>query len=153
MKRKLDELDKAILRLLQMNADLLTKEIAAKLNKPESTVYGRLYKLKKEKYILGKSTVLDPGKLGLTVKGYVNVKLSNPSADTMENFRKGLSGIKGVCFCSAMNGTYNVMLQIITTDNISFGLLCQKIATLENVVDIVHNMEVGEIIPNKGLDF
>lgn len=154
MKFKLDDLDRSILRLLQVNAELSNKEIGTKLNNRSiSTIYGRIERLKKQKIILTKICNLDRQQLGLALKGFITVKLNNPTAINIAAFKKDLLKIKGIYECLVIVGHYNFMLQIITKDTSSFGEIRKKVAMLDNIVDMLDWIVTEDVITNKGLDF
>lgn len=54
---QLDDLDRAILRILKEDARLTISEIAERLNRPESTIHFRIKKLQ-ERGIIGKYTIV-----------------------------------------------------------------------------------------------
>ncbi|WP_193385910.1 Lrp/AsnC family transcriptional regulator [Thermococcus sp. SY098] len=54
---QLDDLDRAILKLLKEDARLTISEISEKLNKPESTIHFRIKKLQ-ERGIIGRYTII-----------------------------------------------------------------------------------------------
>ena len=56
----LDEIDKKILRELQENSRLTTKELAGKVNLSTTPVYERVKRLENEGYIKKYVAVLDP---------------------------------------------------------------------------------------------
>ncbi|MEM2901324.1 MAG: Lrp/AsnC family transcriptional regulator [Candidatus Bathyarchaeia archaeon] len=60
---KLDEKDLAILRLMQENCKMSTKEMASKLGSPITTVYAKIKRLEELGLIKGYKAVLDGGKL------------------------------------------------------------------------------------------
>ena len=75
----LDEIDKKILRELQENSRLTTKELAGKVNLSTTPVYERVKRLENEGYIKKYVAVLDPEKLNLGFTVYVNVELVRQS--------------------------------------------------------------------------
>ena len=64
MNEHLDKIDILILRELQKDAKLTTKELAAKVNLSPSPVFERQKRLEKEGYIKRYVAVVDPIKVG-----------------------------------------------------------------------------------------
>ena len=60
---KLDEKDTAILRIMQENCKLSTKEIASRLGSPITTVYTKIRRLEEQGLIKRYLAILDGGKL------------------------------------------------------------------------------------------
>ena len=72
---RLDPVDLKILKALQENARITTKELAAKVNLSTTPVFERLKRLEKEGYIKKYVAVLDAEKLNLGFEVYCMVKL------------------------------------------------------------------------------
>ncbi|WP_461866614.1 Lrp/AsnC family transcriptional regulator [Thermococcus sp.] len=74
---QLDDLDRAILRLLKEDARLTISEIGEKLNKPESTIHFRIKKLQ-ERGIIGRYTIVVGKDLQPKKVAFVIVKVKTP---------------------------------------------------------------------------
>ena len=92
---KLDEIDLAILRILQEDCKKNIAEISEALSIPKSTVHYRISRLEKMGFIEGCYAKLNPEKLG---KGYVGVTLvrAKYSPGYHERVGERLSKIPGV---------------------------------------------------------
>ena len=75
----LDRTDILILRELQKNANLTTKELAAKVNLSPSPVFERQKRLEREGYIRKYVAVVDPIKTGNGIMVLCNVRLKHHS--------------------------------------------------------------------------
>ena len=71
----LDETDLKLLRLLQEDARLTTKQLAARVNLSTTPVFERLKRLERDGYILKYVAVLDAEKLNLGFEVFCSVKL------------------------------------------------------------------------------
>ncbi len=78
---KLDAIDIKLLRILQENSNLTTKEIACKVNLSTTPVFERIRRLAKEGYIRKYVAVLDPQTLNLGFLVCVHVKLKQLNTD------------------------------------------------------------------------
>lgn len=153
MKENIDELDKAILRLMQENADRPQKQIANLLNRSPATICERIKKLVKNTYITGNSAILNRKLLNINVQGIIHLNLINHSEEEVLKFKTEINKIKGVCECVKMVGKYNFQIKIATTDITSFSAIEKLISTLKNVRDTVNSIIVEDIIKDKGIDF
>jgi len=61
---------------MQENADLSTSDIAERVNLTQPPCWRRIKRLEKDGYILKRSTVLEPSKLGLNLVIYAEAKLT-----------------------------------------------------------------------------
>ena len=74
---QLDDLDRAILRLLKEDARLTISEIGEKLKKPESTIHFRIKKLQ-ERGIIGRYTIVVGKDLQPNETAFVIVRVKTP---------------------------------------------------------------------------
>jgi DNA-binding Lrp family transcriptional regulator len=153
MMRKLSELDKAILRLLQKNADLPYKNMAVQLKKSEATICNHIKKLKKWKVIISTKAHLDLVLLNIDTVGYIYLSVKRETGNTMERFKAELNQIKGLCSCTSITGTADMKLKIATENKISFNRIKDRIASIPYVTLIYSYLELEEIIPDKGFEF
>ena len=84
---KLDKVDLQILRTLQSNARLTTKELAASVNLSSTPVFERLKRLENGGYIKKYIAVLDAEKLNQGFVVFCSVKLRS-SQESYKRFRK-----------------------------------------------------------------
>ncbi len=71
----LDELDRLILKEIQINPRVKATQLALKLRKPRTTIIQRLNKLEKEGVITGYRALVNPEKLGFKYSALVMVKI------------------------------------------------------------------------------
>jgi len=94
-KHKLDELDFAILRELQIDCRTPLQDIAEKVNAPTSTVHYRVKRLEREGVIDGYYANINPERLGLDYLTVIQVRASY-GPGYHERIGKKLSKIPGV---------------------------------------------------------
>ena len=73
---KLDDVDLQILKTLQKNAKLTTKELADAVHLTPTPVFERQKRLEKKGFIKKYVAILDPEKLDLGLQVYCKVKLN-----------------------------------------------------------------------------
>lgn len=151
MKRKIDHIDKSILRILQESADKPYKQMAFMVNSPVSTVCERIKKLKECGIIQNTVVRLDRKKLQQDVLGRVNVRMSDISKEMLEKLRKNLLEIPEVNSCSHITGHFNISIKVITTDTSRFFEVVMQIAGFAFVDGINTYIILGDIIPDTGL--
>ena len=87
----LDRTDILILRELQKDAKLTTKELAAKVNLSPSPVFERQKRLEREGYIKKYIAVVDPIKVGNGIMVLCNVRLKHHSKEFSRQFTSVIS--------------------------------------------------------------
>ena len=112
MTEKLDKVDLQILRTLQENARLTTKELAAQVSLSSTPVFERLKRLEREAYIKKYIAVLDADKLNQGFVVFCNVKLRRMNKDIAMEFTRIIQNIPEVTECYNISGSYDYLLKI-----------------------------------------
>ena len=105
----LDTVDIQILRTLQENARLTTKELAARVHLSTTPVFERLKRLESNGYIKKYIAVLDAEKLNQGFVVFCNVKMHRMSHDIAEQMVKG---IPEVTECYNVSGSFDYLLKV-----------------------------------------
>ncbi len=109
---KLDQVDLQILRTLQENARLTTKELAARVSLSSTPVFERLKRLENNGYIKKYIAVLDAEKLNQGFIVFCNVKLSRLNRDIAAEFVEMIRSIPEVTECYNISGHFDYLLKI-----------------------------------------
>ena len=112
----LDRTDILILRELQKDAKLTTKELAAKVNLSPSPAFERQKRLEREGYIRKYVAVVDPIKVGNGIMVLCNVRLKHHSKEFSRQFTSVISGLEEVVECFNTSGEYDYLLKIYARD-------------------------------------
>ena len=112
MTEKLDKVDLQILRTLQENARLTTKELAAQVSLSSTPVFERLKRLEREGYIKKYNAVLDADKLNQGFVVFCNVKLRRMNKDIAMEFTRIIQNNPEVTECYNISGSYDYLLKI-----------------------------------------
>lgn len=112
MTEKLDKVDLQILRTLQENARLTTKELAAQVSLSSTPVFERLKRLEREGYIKKYIAVLDADKLNQGFVVFCNVKLRRMNKDIAMEFTRIIQNNPEVTECYNISGSYDYLLKI-----------------------------------------
>lgn len=116
MNEILDRTDILILRELQKDAKLTTKELAAKVNLSLSPTFERQKRLEREGYIQRYVAVVDPIKVGNGIMVLCNVRMKHHSKEFSRQFTSVIAGIDEVVECFNTSGDYDYMLKIYAKD-------------------------------------
>ena len=108
----LDRTDILILRELQKDAKLTTKELAERVNLSPSPVFERQKRLEREGYIKKYVAVVDPIKTGNGIMVLCNVSLKHHSKQYSRQFTSVIAGIDQVVECFNTSGDYDYQLKI-----------------------------------------
>lgn len=150
---QLDVIDLSILRSLQENAKLTTRELAEKVNLSTTPVFERLKRLEREGYIKKYTAIIDADKLKMGFMVFCHVKLRNMNRQIADDFESRIQEIPEVTECYNTSGNFDFMLKIHVADmqqyrEFLFNKLgkIESLGTLESVFvmkEIKHNYSVN----------
>ncbi|MEJ2691365.1 MAG: Lrp/AsnC family transcriptional regulator [Deltaproteobacteria bacterium] len=108
-----DQVDMAILSLLQADATITNAELAKQVGLSPSACLGRTRRLKEAGILKGFVAILDEQKVGLEVVTFVFVSLTPHNRKTTEAFLKGIHEIPQVMECHNISGVHDYLLKIV----------------------------------------
>lgn len=133
----LDETDQQILRILQKDASLTSKEVAAQVSKSTAAVHERIRKLKREGYIKKIVAILDRKKINKNLVAFCHVLLHNHSFNTLQEFENSVVQLPEVLECLQMTGAFDFILRVAIKDMDDYQHFYRnKLAALPNVTTV-----------------
>ena len=141
----LDETDRALLRLLQQDADQSAAALAKNLDMSQPAIWRRIKRLKEEGVIKGVALNLNREKLGLGVTVFLGIKLSTKGRVSLEDFERAVKAIPEVQQIEHVLGLYDYRLRVVARDISDFErVLRRRIMTLPGVGDLEANVLLSE---------
>lgn len=114
--RPLDRIDLEILALLQKNARLSNKELAAKVGVAQSTCLERVKRLIEEKVLLGFHAEVDPRALGIGIQAMIAIRLSRHSKRLVDELRAFAVDLPEVLAVYHMAGANDFLIHVAVRD-------------------------------------
>jgi DNA-binding Lrp family transcriptional regulator len=112
----LDEFDRKILALLQVDARLTNNDLSARVHLSPSQCSRRRQRLEDEGLILGYRAALDREKLGFLLVSMVSVTLATHNRDNARRFADLVSRLPEVQEAHALTGEMDYVLKVVTPD-------------------------------------
>lgn len=112
----LDNIDITILRALQKNSRLTTKELAAKIHLSTSPAFERQKRLEREGYIKGYMAVVDAEKVGNGILVLCNIRLKQHTEDLIQQFMDAVKNIDEITECFNTSGDYDFLIKVYAKD-------------------------------------
>ncbi len=141
-----DATDRAILQLLQEDAFLTTKEIAARTRLTTTPVFERIKRLEREGYIARYTALLDRRKIGLTMLVFCDVLLKEHNRDYLLRFEESVVGLPEVLECHHVTGEYDYLLKVAVRDMDDYQrFIKEKLAVLENIGRVQSHFVMTEV--------
>lgn len=148
----LDKTDIKILRILQNNARLTIKEIAAQVNLSTTPVFERMKRLENDGYIKRYIAILDHEKLNRGFSVFCSVKMNRLSREIAENFAKVIKEIPEVAECYNISGSYDYLLKIYAPDMKYYQeFVLNFLGTIENLRSLESTFVMDSIKQDYGI--
>lgn len=127
MEKKIDQIDRAMLRALQRDARLSQRELAEIVGLSQNACWRRLKALSENGLIKSHTIRLDPALLGLNLTVFVMIRTRHHSKDWLESFRREVSAIPNVIDFYRVAGDYDYMLKVVAEDMNAFDKVYQRL--------------------------
>jgi Lrp/AsnC family transcriptional regulator len=112
----LDNIDRAILRLIAKDASLSLNDIADKVGLTATPCWKRIKRMEETGVIRARIAVLDADKLGLPVSVFVSVETADHSAEWLASFAKLVEETPEIVGAWRMSGDVDYLLHVIVPD-------------------------------------
>ena len=142
----LDAIDIRILKLLQANSSLKTKELAAKVNLSTTPVFERVKKLEKGGYIKHYVAVLNAEKLNKGLMIFCNITLKEHTREIGDQVVKDILALHEVVECYNISGDYDFFLKILVKDMKEYqNFVLDRLGSIQNIGSAHSTFVMGEI--------
>jgi DNA-binding Lrp family transcriptional regulator len=112
----LDRTDVAILGMLQKNAWLSVKEIAAAVGLAPSSTHARIKQLRDAGVLRGAHVDVDPKALGIGLEALFMIELSKHERSTVDRFLEEVVEVPEVRFAFLVTGRYDLVVHVVVRD-------------------------------------
>jgi len=153
MAENLDEIDLQILKTLQKNAKLTTKELAEAVNLTPTPVFERQKRLEKKGYIKKYVAILNPDKLDRGLLVFCKVKLKQINHEIADSFTRHIKTIPEVTECYNTSGAYDYLLKVRARDMKQYQeFVLNKLGEIDTVGSIESTFVMSEVKQTYGIN-
>jgi Lrp/AsnC family leucine-responsive transcriptional regulator len=142
----LDEIDIKLLKRLQNNSNITTKELASHVNLSVTPVFERIKKLENEGYIKKYVAILDADKMNRSLTAFCNVTLKEHTKAIGNKFVEDIKSLKEVTECYNTSGDYDFLLKVMVKDMKHYqDFVLNSLGSIENIGSTHTAFVMGEI--------
>lgn len=143
-KRSIDRTDRRILQLMQSNARIPNTDLAKLVNLSSSPCLRRVSLLTDAGYVRSYKAVLDPIKLGFTVRAFLSIKRSRESDQRTVSSR--IASLPHVIACHVVSGEYDLLAEVVARDMQHYAeITLETISKIEGVYDLRSSFSIRAI--------
>lgn len=149
----LDKVDLQILRILQNNSRLTTKELSSQVSLSSTPVFERLKRLENNGYIKKYVAILDSQKLNQGFVVFCNIRMKQLSREIAQSFTKTIRDIPEVTECYNISGSFDYLLKI-HAPNMKYyqDFVLNVLGTIENLGSLESTFVMEEIKHEYGIN-
>jgi len=141
----MDGIDKKILSLLQINADIPVAELSKKVNLSSTPCWLRINKLYKQGYIKKKVAVIDRVKINLSTVAFVQIRTSQHNMAWSKKFVEGVKEMDEVVEFYRLSGTTDYLLKVLVPSINKFDEFYKKLTNKIDLSDVTTSFSMEEI--------
>lgn len=150
---QLDDIDLQILRTLQRNAKLTTKELADAVHLTPTPVFERQKRMERKGIIRKYVAVLAPDRLGQGLLVFCKVKLKQMNREIAEAFVRRIQRIPEVTECYNTSGEYDYLLKIRARDMKQYQeFVLNKLGAIESLGSLESTFVMDEVKNEHGIN-
>ena len=141
----MNEIDKKILSILQVNADIPIAELSKKVNLSATPCWARINKLYKQGYIKKKVVVVDRLKINLPVIAFVQIRTSQHSMIWSKKFIKAVTEMEEVVEFYRLSGTVDYIFKVLVPSMEKYNEFYKKLTDKVDFSEVTSNFSMEEI--------
>jgi len=132
--RKLDKIDRKILKLLQNDGRISNVKLAELIHLSPTPCLERVKRLEKEGFIKNYVAVLDPKMLDAALVSFIEVSLDRTTTRALDNFRKEVLAMDEVQECHMVAGGFDYLIKVRTRNMEHYRrFLGEQLSTIEDI--------------------
>jgi Lrp/AsnC family transcriptional regulator len=146
VKIMLDDLDRRLLRRLQLDPAMSVADLSEVAGSTPAVVSRRLTRLRDEGMVLGKEVLIDWSKLGYSVEVSLRITLDKTQSRAFDDFLVAARAVPQVIEIQTFLGRVDVRLSVIAKDMPHYQKVYRElILTLPHIADIEALMHIARI--------
>jgi Lrp/AsnC family transcriptional regulator len=141
----LDERDRAILAILQVDAMTPVAEIAERIGLSTTPCWRRIQRLERDGIIRRRVALLDAAALNVPVSVFVAVRTNQHTAAWLERFRRVLEDIPEIVEAYRMSGEIDYLLRVVVPDIAGYDVVYKQLIEKIELADVTSSFSMEEL--------
>lgn len=142
---KLDAIDRKILQILQVDAELQISQIAEQVSLSPTPCWRRIQRLKEAKVITKQVCLVDAHKVNVGVTVFVTVRTHQHTQEWFDRFHATTESIAEVVEFYRMSGDIDYLLRIVVPDIAAYDAVYKRLIQGANLADVSSSFAMEEI--------
>ncbi len=145
MKTAFDDIEIAILRIMQENGRATIKDMAAKLNLSTTPIFDRIKRMESNGVIKKYVAIVDQKKLGKSLTVFVHISISQHGKNALNSFIEAVTQFPEVIECHHISGDADVMLKLVLENIEAYNaFIMEKLSIIPNIGKVESRFSLSE---------
>lgn len=145
MKANLDDVEKAILRIMQENGRATIKEMATKLNLSTTPIFDRIKRMENSGIIKKYVALVDQKLIGKSLTVFVHISISKHGKNALNSFIEAVTEFPEVIECHHISGDADVMLKLVLENIEAYNtFIMDKLSVIPNIGKVESRFSLSE---------
>lgn len=146
MIEKLDAIDIKILKVLQQNAKLTTKELAEAVHLSPSPTFERQKRLEREGYIQKYVAIVDPNMAGNDMMVLCNIRLKQHGKEYAREFVDAVKEMEEVTECYNTSGDFDYIIKVFVRNMPHYqDFVLNRLGEMESIGSVHSVFVIGTV--------
>ncbi|MEJ8562831.1 Lrp/AsnC family transcriptional regulator [Yoonia sp. GPGPB17] len=145
MAHEIDQIDRAILRILQTDSTLSVDDVSAAVNLSRNACWRRIKAMEQSGTITGRVALVDPARVGVPLTAMVLIKTNAHDANWLKQFQATLQSFPEIVGAYRMTGDLDYVLRVRVADVPAYDAFYKRLTSRISVSDISASFVMEEI--------
>jgi DNA-binding Lrp family transcriptional regulator len=142
----LDEIDRALLRILQTDARISNADLARQVNLSPPAVHARMRRLQEQRIIRGYAAMIDREALGYEMLCLISIRMERHQRPDIERVRSAVEQMPEVLECFHLTGEFDYQLKVVVRNRKELErFVVDRLATIPGIGHIRTSLVFSEI--------
>lgn len=141
----MDTKDRAILALLQHDAEMPLADIAQRVHLSSTPCWRRIQKLRETGVIRKQVVLCDPAQLNLSVTVFVAIRTTQHTQVWLDGFAKGVTDISEVIEVYRMSGEMDYLLRVVVPDIAAYDKVYKRLIRIADLHDVSSSFAMEQL--------
>ncbi|MDJ0839483.1 MAG: Lrp/AsnC family transcriptional regulator [Acidobacteriota bacterium] len=142
---ELDDIDRAVLDLLQTNCRISNADISRRVHLSPPAVHARIRRLEESGLITRYVGLLDRERAGFDMMCFVHIGLQLHQADQVQAVRDAFTALPEVLECYHLTGEFDYLLKIVVRNRKELERFASKITPIPGVARIQTSLVLTDV--------
>ncbi|MBV6632727.1 MAG: Lrp/AsnC family transcriptional regulator [Alphaproteobacteria bacterium] len=136
MTQGIDDIDRALLGLLQKDASLSVDDLAERVKLSRNACWRRVKRLEADGVVQKRVAMIDPAAVGLGLQVFVLLRTNDHSARWLEKFRRAVQSMPEILGAHRMTGDLDYVLRVRVADVAAYDSFYQRLIEKVEIADV-----------------